>query len=53
MIGDKKTSNYEDYIDEIKKLFVKNFEIKNGQTPEIIDMIQFIFEKYKQEVGNK
>ena len=53
IIGDKKTSNYEDYIDEIKKLFVKNFEIKNGQAPKIIDMIQFIFEKYKQEVGNK
>ena len=53
MIGDKKTSNYEDYIDEIKKLFVENFEIKNGQAPKIIDMIQFIFEKYKQEVGNK
>ena len=53
IIGDKKTSNYEDYIDEIKKLFVKNFEIKNGQAPKIIDMIQFIFEKYKQEVGNE
>ena len=52
-IGDKIVSNYKDYINEIKKLFVKKFEIKNGQAPKIIDIIQFIFEKYKQEVGNK
>ena len=52
-IGNKICSNYEDYIKYIKDLFIKNYKIKNGQGPKIIDVIQFLFDKYKQEVSNK
>ena len=53
----KKLENlYMEQIEISKEKFnltEKKFEIKNGQAPKIIDIIQFIFEKYKQEVGNK
>ena len=52
-IGNKIDSNYEDYIDNIKNSFITNYKIKNGQGPKIIDVIQFLFDIYKQEVRKK
>ena len=52
-IGNKIVDNYKKYINKIKDLFMKNYRIKDGQGPKIIDVIQFLFETYKKEVRKK
>ena len=52
--GNKATSYYKDYINQLKNSFKEYYKeyykMKIGHEPRAIDVIQFFFEKYKEEV---
>ena len=48
--GNKAISYYENYINNLKNSFKEYYKMKILPEPRTIDVIQFFFEKYKQEV---